>query len=137
MPALRVLSLNLPFYPTVADLQGNQSVQSLNSYFKNLTTQVAQWSNEVTNAVNGGLLPAQTVSASFAVGNNASGVIVTMSPSVPTGIHYVVLMQPTWDAGGYWVTPSNNTSFTLNWHTVTPATTTFGLVIALDMLASG
>lgn len=135
MPALQVLSLNLPQYPTITDLTNPQSSQTLNTYFKNLTTQLGQWSNNVTNGINSGVLPVQTVSASFEVGVSATGAIITLSPSVPSGIGYVVLMQPTWNAGGYWVTPSTNASFTIQWATPTPATITFGLVVALDGLA--
>lgn len=135
MPALRVLQLNLPQYPGVPDIANQtQGAQTLNTYFKNLTLQLGPWSSSVMNAVNGGLLPINAVSASFAVGASATGVVVTMSPVITTGIGYVVLMQPTWNAGGYWVTPSNNASFTLLWANPTPVTTTFGLVIAMDAL---
>lgn len=134
MPALRVLQLNMPQYPTDTDLSNPSTPRTLNTYFKNLTTFIGKWSTDVTNAIDGGVVPAQSVSATFAVGVSATGVIVTMSPVIPAGIGYVVLMQPTWNSGGYWVTPSNNVSFTLNWANYTPATTTFGLVIAMDSL---
>ena len=132
MPAQRVQFINLPTYPTVSQLSGSQQAQRIQEYFKNHTSALTYFANQVTQAVDNGLLPTQAVTT-LTANASATAVVVTFASAVQAGLTYGVAMMPTWNTT-WWVTPSNFVSFTLNFGTPPNVTTTFGIMVWLSAL---